>query len=63
VADDLRRAAEAVARSHHQRAFQHYEHAGRSLARREERLAAAVFTTFAEPLDARDVSLVECGKA
>jgi hypothetical protein len=62
MAHDLRRAAEAVARSHRQRAFQHHEHAGRPLSRREQPLTAAVLPTFSEPFDARDVGLGEYGK-
>jgi hypothetical protein len=62
MADDLRRAAEAIARSHRQRAFQHHEHAGRPLSRREYPLTAAVLPTFSEPFDARDISLGEDGK-
>src|SRR5271165_1881330 len=62
VPHDSRRAAEAIARSHRQRAFQHHEHAGRPLSRREQPLTAAVLPTFAEPFDARDVSLAEYGK-
>jgi hypothetical protein len=62
MAHDLRGAAETVARSHRQRAFQDQEHAGRPLSRPEEPLAAAELPSFAEPLDARDVSLAEYRK-
>jgi hypothetical protein len=62
MAHDLRRAAEAAARRHRQRAFQHHEHAGGPLSRREQPLTAAVLPTFSEPFDARDVSLGEYGK-
>jgi hypothetical protein len=62
IAAHARRASEAVARTHRQRAFQHHEDAGRPLSRPEQPLAAAVLPTFAKPLDARDVSLAEYGK-
>jgi hypothetical protein len=62
MAHDLRHAAKAIARNHRQRAFQHQEQARRPISRREQLLTAAVLPTFAEPFDARDVSLGEGGK-
>jgi hypothetical protein len=44
------------------RSFQYREYAGRSLSRREQSLAAAVFPVFTEPLDARNLGLAEHGE-
>ena len=42
--------------------FHYHEYAGRSLSRREQSLAAAVFPVFTEPLDARNLGLAEHGE-
>ena len=62
VADDRHYATKTLAQTHRQRSFQYREYAGRSLSRREQSLAAAVFKVFTEPLDARNLGLAEHGE-
>ena len=50
-------ATQTVTLAHRQRTFQHHEHAGRRLARREHALTAVVLPTLTEPGDARDLRL------
>jgi hypothetical protein len=59
---DWHYATKTIVQTRRQRSFQYHEYAGRTLSRREQSLAAAVFPVFSEPLDAQNIGLAEHGQ-